>query len=99
MSAPTTPDPTDTPAVALGPTALVLGVIAAPGLWPGLMFVVTPWSWLAGALAVTFGLAGIHYARRGTGRMWPAVTGTVLGFLGLASFFVLVTAVSGWQSS
>ncbi|MEU1709196.1 hypothetical protein ABZ478_28190 [Streptomyces sp. NPDC005706] len=95
MSAPITPDPTDTPAVALGPTALVLGAIAAPGVWPGLMFAVMPWSWLAGALAVTFGLAGIHYARRGIGRMWPAVTGTVLGTLGLAGFFVLMAAFSG----
>ncbi|MFJ9834061.1 hypothetical protein ACIRU2_22160 [Streptomyces sp. NPDC101169] len=94
MSAPTTPDPGDTPAVALGPTALVFGIIAAPGFWPGLMFVLMPWSWLAGALAVTFGLAGIHYARQGTGRMWPAVTGTLLGFVGLAGFFFLMAAFS-----
>ncbi|MGQ4415797.1 hypothetical protein ACN6LA_000864 [Streptomyces sp. SAS_269] len=95
MSAPTTPDPDGTPAVAFGPIALVLGIIAAPGVWPGLMFAVMPWSWLAGGLAVTFGLAGIHCARQGTGRMWPAVTGTVLGTLGLGGFFFLMAAFSG----
>ncbi|GEJ99988.1 hypothetical protein ACWDO6_31595 [Streptomyces sp. NPDC003674] len=95
MSAPTAPDPDDTPAVALGPIALVLGIIAAPGVWPGLMFIVMPWSWLAGAFAVTSGLAGIHYARQGIGRMWPAVAGTVLGALGLSGFFVLLAMFSG----
>ncbi|MFE5401220.1 hypothetical protein ACFQ9Z_07390 [Streptomyces sp. NPDC056580] len=94
MSAPTTPDPGGTPAVALGPTALVLGVVAAPGVWPGLMFTVMPWSWLTGGLAVAFGLAGVRYARRGIGRMWPAVTGTVLGALGLGGFFFLLAALS-----
>ncbi|MEU1463042.1 hypothetical protein ABZ467_20590 [Streptomyces sp. NPDC005727] len=94
MPAPTTPDTHDTPAVALGPTALVLGIIAAPGVWPGLMFALMPWSWLAGALAVTFGLAGIHFARQGIGRMWPAAAGTVLGTLGVAGFFVLMAAFS-----
>ncbi|MFE3637051.1 hypothetical protein [Streptomyces sp. NPDC059168] len=94
MSAPTAPNPGDTPAVALGPTALVLGIIAAPGFCPGLMFAVMPWSWLAGGLAVTFGLAGIRYARLGVGRMWPAVTGTALGFLGLSGVFVLMVAYS-----
>lgn len=33
MPEPTVPDPTDTPAVALGPTALVLGAISAIGPW------------------------------------------------------------------
>ncbi|WP_445281038.1 hypothetical protein [Streptomyces sp. DSM 118148] len=94
MSAPTTPNPGGTPAVALSPTALVLGVVAAPGVWPGLMFTVMPWSWLTGGLAVTFGLAGVRHARRGIGRMWPAVAGTILGALGLAGFFFLLAALS-----
>ncbi|MGW3360094.1 hypothetical protein ACWDFL_32600 [Streptomyces bungoensis] len=94
MLAPTTSDPDGTPAVALGPTALAFGIIAAPGAWPGLVFALLPWSWIAGGLAVTFGLAGIHHARRGTGRMWPAVAGTFLGFLGLAGFFVLLAVFS-----
>jgi hypothetical protein len=32
---------------------------------------------------------GIHYAGRGHGRLWSAVTGTVLGAVGLAVFFLL----------
>lgn len=95
MPASTTPGRTDdSPAVALGPTALVLGLIAATGAWPSLMLAVLPWSFLAGGLAVTFGLMGIHYARQGTGRMWTAVTGTVLGATGLAGFLTLFAALA-----
>ncbi|MEU6665169.1 hypothetical protein [Streptomyces sp. NPDC046727] len=81
MPANTAPDPADTPAGALGPTALVLGAIAAVSTWPTIMLL--PVMFLAGGLAVTFGLMGAHYARLGIGRMWTAVTGAVLGATGL----------------
>ncbi|MER6331165.1 hypothetical protein ACF09H_24250 [Streptomyces sp. NPDC014983] len=77
----------DSPATLLGPTSLVLGIVAALGLCPLLMLF--PLTALAGALAVTLGLAGVHYARRGVGRMWPAATGTVLGAAGFAYPWVL----------
>ncbi|MEU0005448.1 hypothetical protein ABZ079_14455 [Streptomyces sp. NPDC006314] len=90
MPARTTPDPADTPATALGPTALVLGLVAAPGLWPTLTFGLLPVMLIAGGLAVVLGLTGVHYALHGIGRLWIATTGTVLGALGLAYPFVLV---------
>lgn len=89
MSDQTTPD-RDAPAVALGPTALVLGVIAATGAWPEAVLLMLPWSIIAGALALTFGVMGMHYARQGTGRMWTAVAGTTLGAIGLAGAITLV---------
>ncbi|MFH8337207.1 hypothetical protein [Streptomyces sp. AM6-12] len=82
----------DSPATLLGPTALVLGAVAALGICPLLMLF--PLTVLAGALAVTFGLAGIHYARRGLGRMWPAATGTVLGAAGFLCPWVLLVALA-----
>ncbi|WP_234384703.1 hypothetical protein [Streptomyces sp. MMG1121] len=88
MSASSTPRPTDSPAGALGPLALVLGAVAAAGAWPTLTFSLFPWSFLAGGFAVTFGAMGIHYAGRGHGRLWTAVTGTVLGAIGLVGFIV-----------
>ncbi|MFE7354321.1 hypothetical protein ACFU8Q_14215 [Streptomyces sp. NPDC057543] len=98
MPEPTVPDPTDTPAVALGPTALVLGAISAIsaiGAWvPALAFVAFPWTILAGALAITFGAAGIHYVRRGTGRLWTAIAGTALGTIGLVGSIALIWAIS-----
>ncbi|MET9451875.1 hypothetical protein [Streptomyces cinerochromogenes] len=90
MPANTASDGADTPAGALGPTALVLGAVAAACLWPPLMLL--PVMFLAGGLAVTFGLMGAHYARRGIGRMWTAVTGAVLGTTGLLFPFVLLLA-------
>ncbi|MFG2291485.1 hypothetical protein ACGFOU_36100 [Streptomyces sp. NPDC048595] len=78
------PDRTDTPAVALGPTALVLGIISALGAMPELMVVLFPWDVIAGGLAVTFGAVGIHYARNGTGRLWSAIAGITLGAIGFA---------------
>lgn len=84
MSERTTPGRNDTPAVALGPTALVLGATAAVGAWPALLFLVLPWTLLSGALSVTFGVAGIHYARHGVGRLWISGVGTLLGAIGLA---------------
>ncbi|MFI1762545.1 hypothetical protein ACH41H_10935 [Streptomyces sp. NPDC020800] len=92
MSAPTAPGRNDSPAVALGPTSLVLGAVAAVGAWPSLMLAVLPWSFIAGPLAVTFGIAGIHYARQGVGRMGTAVAGTVLGAVGVAGFLTLIVA-------
>ncbi|MFC7306224.1 hypothetical protein ACFQVC_18630 [Streptomyces monticola] len=85
----------DAPAAALGPTALVLGLVAATGAWPGLVLATLPWSIIAGGLAVTFGVAGIHYARLGIGRMWTAVAGAALGVTGLvgvATLFALISA-------
>ncbi|MFI9587862.1 hypothetical protein ACIHCQ_40075 [Streptomyces sp. NPDC052236] len=95
MPEPTVPDRTDTPAVALGPTALVLGVISAAGAWaPALAFAALPWAIIAGALAVTFGAAGIHYARHGTGRLWTAIAGTTLGAIGFTGATTLIWALS-----
>ncbi|MFI7503998.1 hypothetical protein ACIBVL_37065 [Streptomyces sp. NPDC049687] len=99
MSEPLMPNQADTPATALGPTALVLGVISvAPAfaLFPSLAlaFLMFPWAVIASALAVTFGAVGIRYARRGIGRVWMAVAGTTLGAIGLVGtttlFWVLV---------
>jgi hypothetical protein len=87
-------DRSDTPAVALGPTALVLGAFSAVGAWvPALVFVTLPWAFIAGALAVTFGVWGIHYARQGTGRLWTAVAGTTLGAMGCSGTFTLLWAL------
>ncbi|MCX5343329.1 hypothetical protein [Streptomyces atratus] len=95
MPEPTVPDRTDTPAVALGPTALVLGAISATGTWaPALAFVAFPWAIIAGGLAVTLGVAGIHYARHGTGRLWTAIAGTTLGAIGFVGTTTLIWAIS-----
>ncbi|WDV53907.1 hypothetical protein PV963_27900 [Streptomyces coeruleorubidus] len=83
------PMETDTPATALGPTALVLGIFSAVGTW---MFLI-PWTVIAGALAITFGVMGIHYARRGTGRMWTATAGGVLGAAGFIGTATLLWSV------
>lgn len=96
MSAPTAPGRDDSPAVALGPTSLVFGAVAALGAWPSLMLAVLPWSFIAAPLALTFGLTGIHYARRGIGRMWTAVAGTTLGAVGLAGLLTLIVALAAW---
>ncbi|MGX1886798.1 hypothetical protein [Streptomyces sp. NPDC055287] len=81
MPQPTTPDRTDTPAVALGPTAVALGVFAIVGLWtPALAFAV-----IAGPLSLIAGVTGIHYAHHGTGRLRTAITGTILGAAGFTS--------------
>jgi hypothetical protein len=88
------PGRTDTPAVALGPTALVLGVISAAPWVPGLMFATLPFSFIAGALAVTLGAAGIHHARRGTGRLWTAIAGTTLGAIGFTGAIAVLWALS-----
>ncbi|MGW7054457.1 hypothetical protein [Streptomyces sp. NPDC054887] len=86
----TTPDQSDTPAVALGPTAVVLGIFAVAGLWtPAILFAV-----LAGPLALIAGVAGIHYARHGTGRMRTAITGTVLGAAAFGSSITVVGVLS-----
>ncbi|MFF6915780.1 hypothetical protein [Streptomyces sp. NPDC012466] len=90
MTSSTAPEDTDSPATALGPTALVLGAFSAVGTWAFLF----PWTVLAGALAVTFGAMGLHYARRGTGRLWPAAAGTALGAIGVVSTVTLLWAVS-----
>ncbi|CAL9546434.1 hypothetical protein ACFW2V_05225 [Streptomyces sp. NPDC058947] len=89
MAGSTTSTAGDTPATALGPTALVLGALSTVGTWVFLI----PWSVLAGALAVTFGAMGMHYARKGTGRMWTAATGTVLGATGFLGTFILLWAM------
>ncbi|MFE2432707.1 hypothetical protein ACFXJ5_39125 [Streptomyces sp. NPDC059373] len=95
MPEPTVPDRTDTPAVALGPTALVLGAISAIGAWvPAFAFATLPWGIIAGALAVTFGAMGIHHARRGAGRLWTAIAGTTLGAIGFTGAVTLIWALS-----
>lgn len=88
----TTPDRSDTPAVALGPTSLALGTFSAVSGWVP-VFAALPFAVLASGLAVTFGAAGIHYAaRHRIGRLWTAVAGTALGAVGLA-----VTIGLGWS--
>lgn len=85
MPEPTVPDTTGTPATALGPTALVLGVLSAACVCvAALAFGVLPWAVLGGALGITFGLAGVHQARHGIGRLWTALAGTVLSTVGFA---------------
>ncbi|MCF1594067.1 hypothetical protein [Streptomyces muensis] len=79
----------DSPAVALGPTALVLGVIAALT-----SFVFAPFALIAGGLAVTLGAAGMHHARQGVGRMWTATLGTLLGTVGVLGIAALLGAWS-----
>ncbi|MGW1893950.1 hypothetical protein ACWCP6_27400 [Streptomyces sp. NPDC002004] len=96
MPSPTAYDATDTPATALGPTALVLGALSAPGAWlPGLALAAFPWAIITGGLAVTLGMAGVHCARLGVGRMWTATAGTTLGLIGLAGTFTLIWPFGG----
>ncbi|GAP53342.1 hypothetical protein [Streptomyces azureus] len=90
MAGSPTPMETDTPATALGPTALVLGTFSAVGTWAFLI----PWTVLAGALAITFGVMGVHHARRGTGRMWTAAAGTILGAVGFIGTATLLWSMS-----
>ncbi|MFF7654806.1 hypothetical protein ACFZCY_34070 [Streptomyces sp. NPDC007983] len=95
MPAPTTVNRADTPAVALGPTALVLGVLSVAGFVPPLLsFFTLPLAPITGGLAVTLGAMGIHHARRGAGRLWMAVAGTALGGLGFVGVIVLLCMVS-----
>ncbi|WP_225827799.1 hypothetical protein [Streptomyces naphthomycinicus] len=89
MPAHTAPGRDDSPAVALGPTALFLGLGAATGLLPQLTLGLFPLMLIGGALAVVFGLTGVHYALRGIGRLWIATTGAVLGAIAFAYPFVL----------
>ncbi|MEV6841324.1 hypothetical protein AB0N17_43840 [Streptomyces sp. NPDC051133] len=84
MPARSAPGRDDSPAVALGPTSLFLGIGAATGLLPWLTLGLFPVMIIGGALAVVLGLSGVHYARLGIGRMWLAVTGTVLGAIAFA---------------
>ncbi|MFH9010626.1 hypothetical protein ACH4C6_04555 [Streptomyces sp. NPDC017943] len=106
MTSSTTPGDDDSPASALGSTALALGAFSAVGTW----FFLIPWTVLAGALAVTFGVMGLHHARTGTGtgtgtspgtgagkatgRMWPAIAGTALGAAGVLGTAVLLWAMA-----
>ncbi|MBI0299287.1 hypothetical protein JBE04_33725 [Streptomyces sp. PRKS01-29] len=86
----------DSPAVALGPTALVLGVLSAVGAWvPALVLVSLPWTIIAGGLAVALGSMGVRHARRGAGRLWVAVAGTVLGAIGFAGTATLLWSLGG----
>ncbi|MGA5358779.1 hypothetical protein [Streptomyces purpurascens] len=89
MTGSTASTATDTPATALGPTALVLGAFSAVGTWAFLI----PWTVMAGALAMTFGAMGIHYARKGMGRLWTAATGTALGAAGFIGTVTLLWAM------
>ncbi|MFE7130795.1 hypothetical protein [Streptomyces sp. NPDC057638] len=82
----TAPIPADSPATLLGPAALAFGTIAALGVTVPAFFFLTPFAALAGALALTFGVAGIHYGRRGVGRLWVAAAGTALGLIGFVTF-------------
>ncbi|MFI8894759.1 hypothetical protein [Streptomyces paradoxus] len=90
MTSSTASSQKDSPATALGPTSLVLGTFSAAGTWAFLF----PWTVLAGALAVTFGAMGLHYARGGTGRLWPAATGTTLGAIGLIGTVTLLWSLA-----
>ncbi|NEE12203.1 hypothetical protein G3M58_37840 [Streptomyces sp. SID7499] len=90
MTSSTAPGDTDSPATALGPTALILGAFSAVGTWAFLI----PWTVLSGALAVTFGAMGLHYARKGTGRHWPAAAGTALGAIGLIGTITLIWSLA-----
>lgn len=94
MSTNATPRPADAPAAGLGPLALVLGAVSAAGVWPALTLFLLPVVPITGGLAITFGLMGVHYARRGTGRLWTAVTGTVLGAVGFCYLFLLLMVLS-----
>lgn len=95
MREPVSTGRSDTPATALGPTAVVLGALSTVGaLAPALTFVLFPWSILAGGLALTFGASGIHYARHGVGRLWTAVLGTALGGIGFGGVLSLFLAFS-----
>ncbi|NBE51801.1 hypothetical protein [Streptomyces boluensis] len=79
-------NPSDSPAVALGPTSLVFGTIAAAGFWgPWQGLGMLPVTIIAGGLAITFGATGMHYARTGIGRMWTTTLGTVLGVASFAN--------------
>ncbi|WP_413103014.1 hypothetical protein [Streptomyces sp. Inha503] len=96
MSASTVSGRSDSPAVALGPTALVLGLFAALGAWvPVLVLVTFPWTIIAGPLAVALGAMGVHHARRGAGRLWIAVVGTVLGVIGFGGVIALFWPFGG----
>ncbi|GHE05892.1 hypothetical protein [Streptomyces alanosinicus] len=79
----------DSPATLLGPTAFGLGLAAVAGICPWFFFGMLPVMLICGALALTLGLAGIHYAQRGIGRLWMTVTGTVLGAIGFVWPFVI----------
>ncbi|MFI0773979.1 hypothetical protein [Streptomyces sp. NPDC021212] len=101
MPVPATARRTDTPAVALGPTAVVLGVfsvvgvLAIVGVLPSLLLSFTlPLVPIAGGLAVALGVMGIHHARRGAGRLWTAIAGTALGGLGFGGVVALLFMVS-----
>ncbi|WP_432586899.1 hypothetical protein ABVG11_14395 [Streptomyces sp. HD1123-B1] len=89
-------DPTGTPAVALGPTALVLGALSTLGLWvPALFFFAFPWTALAGGLAICLGAMGAHHARRGAGRLWVSAAGAALGATGLGGVVFFLCAYGG----
>lgn len=95
MPEPTAANRTDTPAVALGPTALVLGACSVLGAWtPVVPFFILPLAVIAGGLAVALGAMGIHHARRGAGRLWTAIAGTALGGVGFASVVALLVMFS-----
>lgn len=89
MSGSTASDGADSPAVLLGPTALGLGLAGVAGLCPWLTLGLIVVMLICGPLAVTFGLMGVHYARRGIGRLWTGATGAVLGAIAFVYPFVL----------
>ncbi|MFJ1995098.1 hypothetical protein [Streptomyces asiaticus] len=89
----------ESPGVALGPTALVLGVLSAVGALGAfgstLVLIALPWTIIAGALAIVLGAMGVHHARRGVGRLWVAVTGTGLGAVGFFGTTALLWSFGG----
>ncbi|AGP55421.1 hypothetical protein [Streptomyces rapamycinicus] len=96
MSESTVSGQSDSPAVALGPIALVLGVFSVVGAWvPTLVLVALPWTVIAGALAIALGAMGVHHARRGVGRLWAAVVGTGLGVVGFGGVIALLWSFGG----
>ncbi|WP_432010516.1 hypothetical protein [Streptomyces cucumeris] len=88
-------DPTGTPAVALGPTALVLGALSTLGIWAPTLFFAFPWTALTSGLAICLGAMGVHHARRGAGRLWASATGAALGVAGLGGVVFLLCAYGG----
>ncbi|CDR07224.1 hypothetical protein [Streptomyces iranensis] len=96
MSESTVSGRSDSPAVALGPTALVLGVFSAVGTWvPALVLITFPWTIITGPLAIALGAMGVHHARRGAGRLWIAIVGTALGVIGFGGITALFWSFGG----
>ncbi|MGP3944566.1 MULTISPECIES: hypothetical protein [Streptomyces] len=86
----------DSPAVGLGPTAVVLGGFSVVGAWvPALAILTLPLAIIGGALAAVLGAMGIHHARRSVGRLWTAIAGAALGVVGFVGSTTLIWSMGG----